>query len=201
MTELTVWAAVGLAGGLLSMADPVPYIRDVLRGRTRPHRGTWLIWSVLGVTALASQWAADGGWSLVVLTVQAVTTTSVLLLSLRRGVGGVSPGELALIGLAGVGLAGWAVSDRPVVATGCVLVADGIGVLLMLPKTWGDPWSETASTYLLAAASGVCGAVAVGEVVPGLLLYPVYFALVNGLVAAVVLGRRRMLGAAAMPAT
>jgi hypothetical protein len=197
---LTAWAAVGLLGGLLAMLDPVPYVRDILRGRTRPHRGTWLIWSVLGCTALASQWASDGGWSLVVLTVQAASTTLVLLLSLRRGVGGVSAGELALLGLAGAGLVGWAVSERPVVATGCVLVADVVGVLLMLPKTWADPWSETPSTFVLASASGVCGAVAVGGMVTGLLLYPVYFALVNAVTAAVVLGRRRWLrGAPRLP--
>lgn len=194
-SELTVWAAIGLAGGLLAMVDPVPYVRDVMRGSTRPHRGTWLIWSVLGCTALASQWASDGGWSLVVLTVQAASTTLVLLLSLRRGVGGVSPGELALLALAGAGLAGWAISDRPVVATCCVLVADVVGVLLMLPKTWADPWSETPSTFVLASASGACGTVAVGGLVTELLLYPLYFALINGFVAVVILGRRRLLGA------
>lgn len=193
-TELTVWAVVGLAGGLLAIVDPVPYVRDVLRGSTRPHRGTWLIWSALGCTALASQWASDGGWSLVVLAVQAVSTTLVLLLSVRRGVGGVSLGELALLAVAGAGLVGWAVSDRPVVATCCVLVADVVGVALMLPKTWADPWSETPSTFVLASASGLCGSVAVGGLVAELLLYPLYFAVINAFVAVVILGRRRLLG-------
>jgi len=98
-----------------------------------------------------------GGWSLVVLTVQAVSTTLVFVLSTWRGVGGVSPAELALLGVAGLGVAGWAVSSQPVVATVCVLVADAVGVVLMLPKTWRDPWSETASTFALAAGSGVLG--------------------------------------------
>lgn len=190
---LDVFAVAGLLGGLLAVVDPVPYVRDIVRGTTRPHRGTWLIWSVLGCTALASQVASGGGWSLVVLTVQAASTTLVLLLSLRRGVGGVSPGEWALLALAGAGVVGWAVSSQPLVATACVLVADAVGVLLMLPKTWRDPSSETASTFALAAGSGVLGTVAVGQVAVDLLLYPAYFAVVNAVTTAVILGRRRAL--------
>jgi hypothetical protein len=191
--DVSVWAAAGLLGGLLAMVDPVPYVRDIVRGTTRPHCGTWLIWSTLGCTALASQWAGGGGWSLVVLTVQAVSTTLVFVLSTWRGVGGVSPAELALLGVAGLGVAGWAVSSQPVVATVCVLVADAVGVVLMLPKTWRDPWSETASTFALAAGSGVLGTVAVGELAGDLLLYPAYFAVVNAVTAGVILGRRRSL--------
>ena len=56
---MTLIALAGLAAAVLSLIDPVPYIRDILRGKTRPHRGTWLIWSVLGATAFASQFA-DG---------------------------------------------------------------------------------------------------------------------------------------------
>ena len=190
---LTVFAVLGLLGGLMAMVDPVPYVRDILRGTTRPHRGTWLIWATLGCTALASQWAAGGGWSLVVLTVQAASTTLVLLLSVRHGVGGVSRFEVSLLAIAGLGVLGWAASSEPVVATVCVLVADVVGVVLMLPKTWRDPWTETPSTFALAAGSGVLGAFAVGSLAVDLLLYPVYFAVVNGFTTAVIVGRRRML--------
>ena len=44
---------LGILAGVLSVLDGVPYIRDVLRGTTRPHRGTWLIWSSLAIVALA----------------------------------------------------------------------------------------------------------------------------------------------------
>jgi len=116
----------------------------------------------------------------------------VFVLSTWRGVGGVSPAELALLGVAG-----WAVSSQPVVATVCVLVADAVGVVLMLPKTWRDPWSETASTFALAAGSGALGTIAVGAVTVDLLLYPDYFAVVNAVTAGVILGRRRSLEAGA----
>ena len=62
----------------------------------------------------------------------------------------------------------------------------------MLPKTWRDPWSETRSSYVLASASGVLSAVAVGGLDPSLIVYPVYFACANGFIAVVIsVGRRR----------
>lgn len=77
------------------------------------------------------------------------------------------------------------------VAAVCVVVADLAGVLLMLPKTWADPWSETAVTFGLAAAAGLLAAVAVGRPEPGLLLYPAYFGLINLATTVLILSRRR----------
>ncbi|HEX5259825.1 MAG TPA: hypothetical protein VFW18_00005, partial [Gaiellales bacterium] len=63
-------AIAGIAAAVLSLIDPVPYVRDILRGLTRPHRGTWLIWSALGATAFASQFADGASWSLAMVGVQ-----------------------------------------------------------------------------------------------------------------------------------
>ena len=197
---MSKWALLGLAAGGLSLIDPIPYVRDVLRGSTRPHRGTWCIWSVLGITAFASQRADGATWSLLMIGVQAASVTVVFGLSIRRGVGGLRPFELAMMGVAGVGVAGWAVSSEPLVATGCVVLADLAGVLLMLPKTWRDPLSETLSTFVLAGFSGALGAAAVGALDPALLLYPAYFGLMNAVTAAVILVRRRALAAGPSPA-
>lgn len=181
---------------MLSLLDPIPYVRDVLRRRTTPHRGTWLIWAALGITAFVSQLADGGSWSLVMVGVQAVSITAVFLLSLGLGVGGVSAWELVLIGLAGLGILGWWITAEPFVATAFVVAADLVGVALMLPKTYRDPRSETLSTYVLASASGVLSAAAVGALDASLLLYPVYFALANGAIAGLIVARRRSVAAA-----
>jgi hypothetical protein len=191
ITWVTQVALAGVAAAVLSLIDPIPYVRDILRGLTRPHRGTWLIWSALGVTAFASQLADGARWSLALVGVQTAATTLILVLSIRFGMGGLGAADLCMIGLAGLGIVGWAISSQPVLATVCVVLADLVGVLLMLPKTWRNPWSETAPTYVLASASGLCGAAAVGDLDASLLLYPFYFAVGNGAIAAVILHRRR----------
>jgi hypothetical protein len=184
---------LGLLAGLVAVADPIPYIRDTVRGRTRPHRGTWLIWSVLAIVAFLAQHADGAAWSLPMVGVQALLTTVILALALRRGEGGVSRGELLLIGIAGAGVVGWLSADEPLVATVCVVLADLIGVALMVPKTYRDPWSETFSTFAMASLSGALAVGAVGALDPSLLLYPVYYCVGNGAIALLIRWRRAAL--------
>ena len=42
--------AVGVAG-----ADTIPYVRDILAGTTRPHRGTWFAFAILAIVVTLSQ--------------------------------------------------------------------------------------------------------------------------------------------------
>lgn len=191
---MTILPVLGILAGILSVLDAAPYVRDVVRGTTRPHRGTWLIWSSLALVALASQVADGAEWSIVMVAGQALATGVIFLFSIRRGEGGLSPVDLTLITIAALGVVGWLLLSEPVVATACVVVADTLGVAMMLPKTWRDPASETLATYVLASAAGFLSTFAVGAIELSLLLYPVYFFVANGMIAAVIVLRTRVVG-------
>ena len=186
---------LGVLAGLIGIADTVPYVRDILRGTTRPHRGTWLIWSVLAVVVFffpaCRRRPLEPGHG----RVQAVLMTLIFALAIRRGLGGLTAGDLVMLGLAGGGIAGWLLADAPFVATACVVVADLIGLAMMVPKTWVDPASETLSTFVLASVSGALAAGSVGTLDAALLLYPVYFCLGNGALALLIVRRRAALDA------
>lgn len=187
----TATAAFALLGGALGAAESIPYLRDTWRRTTVPHRGSWLIWGVIEVVAVESQLADGATWSLLPLITQALGTCLVFVLSITRGSGGLSPVELALIALAGVGVLGWFVADEPVIATVCVIVADFVAALMMLPKAWRDPHSETLSTFALAGLAGVMAVGSVGELSLSLLIYPIYFAFINASLTLVISHRRR----------
>jgi hypothetical protein len=195
--ELVV--VLGLAAGLIGVLDTIPYVRDTLRGSTRPHRGTWLIWGVLAVVVSLSQYADGASWSLVMAGVQAVLTSLVFGLSIRRGEGGVSRADITMIAIAGAGVTGWIAADEPLVATACVVAADLIGAGLMVPKTYRDPHSETLITFAFASLGGALAAGAVGAIDASLLLYPVYYCVINGAIALLIWERRLTQAAAAVP--
>jgi hypothetical protein len=88
-------------------------------------------------------------------------------------------------------VSGWLLADEPLVATACVVVADLVGAALMVPKTWRDPDSETLVTFALASLAGALAAGAVASPDPSLLLYPVYFCVINGGIAVLIFQRRR----------
>jgi hypothetical protein len=186
-------AVLGILAGIVAIGDTIPYVRDILRGTTRPHRGTWLIWATLATVVVLSQRADGASWSLIMAAATAVLTGLIFVLSIRRGVGGVTTRELVMIAIAGGGVAGWLIADEPVVATACVVAADRIGAAMMVPKTYRDPHSETLITFVLASVSGALAAGAVGAFDVSLLLYPVYFCMANGALALLIYQRRLVL--------
>ena len=188
----------GLLAGTASIANTVPYIRDTLRGATRPHRGTWLIWAALAFVVCVSQHAEGASWSLVMAVTQAVLTVVVFLLAVGHGEGGMRTIELVLLAIAAAGVAGWVVTDDPFVATSCVISADFIAAAMMVPKTYRDPDSETLSSFAVASVAGALGALAVDAPDPALLLYPVYFCAVNAAIA-LLIRRRRAVAVSTQP--
>ena len=181
---------LGVLAGLAGIADTIPYVRDIVRGTTRPHRGTWLIWGTLAIVVFCSQRADGASWSLIMAGSQAVLTSLVFLLALRHGEGGMSAGDAALIAMAGGGVVGWMVADEPLVAVAGVIVADLIATVMMAPKTYRDPGSETLATFAFASLGGALGAGAVGAFDPSLLAYPIYYCLGNGAIALLIYSRR-----------
>jgi hypothetical protein len=190
-----VLALVALIGTVISLFDAAPYIRDTLRGSTRPHRGTWLIWMSLSWIVLASNRADGAVWSILPLAAQALQNCAIFFLSIRRGEGGVDPLDRVMLALAGVGVAGWFVFTDPTFATLAVILADVMGAIMMLPKAWRDPSSETTSTFVLSSLVGLCALAAVGSLAFALVIYPVYYIMVNGIIAAVLIYRRPIVSA------
>ena len=181
MTSLT--PVLGLLGAVVGVACTVPYVRDIVRGATRPHRGTWLIWGVLAVVACVSQRSDGASWSLVLTGSQAILTALVFVLAIRHGEGGLTSFELSLMSVAGAGVVGWLIAHDPVIAVVCVIVADLAAAAMMTPKAYRDPHSETLAMFALASVAGALAAGAVGEVDVSLLLYPGYYCIVNGFMA------------------
>ncbi len=180
----------GVVSGLLQALACVPYVRDILAGKTKPHRGTWAIWCTLSLIVLLSQRADGAAWSLLMAVAQLLGTLLILLLSIRRGVGGTSRIEILLLAIAASGVVGWYVAGDPTIATLCVVLSDFVAVVMMMPKTHADPYSETLSAYILSALSGLCALVAVGSLDFGLIVYPAYIVFADLAVAVVVLAQR-----------
>ena len=93
MTEIA--PILGVLAAAIGVAGTVPYVRDILRGTTRPHRGTWLIWGVLAFVVCLSQRADGASWSLVMAGTHVVANGLVFALAIRHGEGGVSAADRA----------------------------------------------------------------------------------------------------------
>jgi hypothetical protein len=184
---------LGALAALVGIAGMTPYLRDTLRGDTRPLRVTWLIWTLLAIVVWLSQRADGASWSLLFAGVHAVLNAVVFVLALGRGSGGGRWADAAIVLLAGCGITGWLLTGHALTATLCVVAADLVALAAMTPKTWRDPWSETLSTFACASLGGALAAGAVATVDVTLLAYPLYYCLANGGLAIVIAVRRHVL--------
>ena len=171
-------ALVGVSVILFIVASP-PYVLDTLKGKTKPERATWFIWSVLGLIAFVSQVKLGATWSVVYTGLDTLGSVSVFILSLRYGVGGWTLLDRMALAIAVAGVAVSLIAHQPVIAILGVILADISGTILTVCKTYLAPDSETTVTWLLVGTGALCGLIAVGKFDLGLMLYPAYLTAAN----------------------
>lgn len=182
----------GYTSALLSIIMIFPYVRDILRLKTKPERGSWIIWTVLGFIAFLSQLAKGATDSLWMTIGQTTAVLVIVLLSIKYGYGGLEKRDIrGLIG-AGIGLILWYLTREASFALLFVILIDSIGTLLTLIKSYKDPGSETLSTWIMSGTAGFFGMLAVGSFDLILLAYPFYIMIANyAIVGAILLANKR----------
>lgn len=176
--------------GVLPVIGAFPYIKDILRHKTKPHRTSFLIWAVLDSIAFATQLAKGATWSLIMPAVGTIEVLTSFVLSLKYGVGGFAKKDIAALLLSGLGLILWYFTKEPLVALLIVICVDVIGMSLTILKTYAHPHTETFSTWLLSSIAGLFAAAAVGHWTFSLLIYPLYICVANAGVCVTILLRR-----------
>jgi hypothetical protein len=183
--------AFGLISGFLMLFSTLPYTRDILRLKTKPHRGSFLIWVVLGSIAFFSQFANGATWSLLLPATDTLATFSIFILSLRYGIGGLNKRDGGGLLLAGFGLIIWYFTKQPLAALLITIGIDAVGTVLTVLKAYDEPHTETFSSWLLASLGGLFAAFAAGKLSFALLVYPLYIFVANGAVdGAILLGKK-----------
>lgn len=185
---------IGYLSGVLGLFANVPYIIDIIRGKTKPHRISWSIFLLLNIINFVSQ-AASGATNSLWLTFGFCLSQAVIvLLAVRRGVGGL--GKLDRVCLMGavMGIGLWLYLQAPIVAIVANTVVATIALIPTLVKAYKKPRTETKITWLLGAVAALLGAIAVGGNDFELLLFPIYSCVVQFLVYVLLVLREKPLG-------
>ncbi len=184
---------LGIASGVLSAYAYIPYIIDTLQRRTQPQRASWLIWSVLGSIAFASQLYEGAAASLWFAGVQITGTITVFVLSVRAGKGNfLSKADKLILLAALTGLVLWYFTETAAYALGITISISLLGGLATAAKAYKDPDSETLITWVVSLIASACALLSVGKMDLVILAYPLYlFTLYFVFVVAILAGRKR----------
>lgn len=183
---------LGLIATIIGIIGAIPYIRDTYRKKTKPHRFAWLIFLILSIIALASQFSLGARASLIFYCWFVINNLLLFGLSLRRdaGYGDINPLNIFCLILATIAIILWKSTDSALLALLCVLIADGIGAILILVKAYTHPRTETMAMWALGSIATFLNVLAVGSTKIELLAAPTQVFLFNiGIVIAILAGR------------
>ncbi len=183
----------GYLSGIAILLSFVPYIKDIFRGKTKPEKISWLIWSILGLIAFFSQFAKGASYSLVMIGAQAIGDLFIFILAIKYGLGGFLKRDIiALVGV-GVGLFLWYITKEAAIALFVVIFIDAMGAFLTVIKSYENPATETVSSWVLTGIGGLLACISVGSFNFILLAFPLYILLASvAILIAIRLGFQRV---------
>jgi hypothetical protein len=146
------WVFLGSAIGALGSAV---YLRDTLRGTTKPNRVTWLLWAVAPLLAASVQ--LDEGVGLRALPTFVVGFTPLLVFAASfhnpASVWKIRRIDYACGAMSVVGTLVWLVTRNGVLAISAAIAADFLAGVPTVMKSWTHPETETVYSYLGAVIS------------------------------------------------
>lgn len=148
------WVYLGSAIGALGTAV---YLRDTLRGTTKPNRVTWLLWAVAPLLAAAVE--VDQGVGLRALPTFMVGFMPLLVFAGSfhnpESVWKIRPFDYACGAVSVIATVIWLATRNGVLAISAAIVADFLAGVPTLMKSWTHPETETVYTYVGAVVSMV----------------------------------------------
>jgi hypothetical protein len=146
------WVYVGAAIAALGTSV---YLRDTLRGTTKPNRVTWLLWAVAPLLAAAVEFDEGVGLRALPTFVIGFMPLLVFIGSFHNpaSVWKVRRFDYACGVMSVVGTVVWLVTRNGVLAISAAIAADFLAGVPTLTKSWTYPETETVYTYVGAVVS------------------------------------------------
>lgn len=170
-------------GAAVQLVGIFSYIKETLRGSTKPNKVTWLMWSVAPIIATFA--AISGGVGLAVLPVF-MAGFGPLLVFIASFVNKNSYWKLEtfdyLCGFCSVlALVFWGITKEPVIAIIFAIASDGFAAIPTLVKAWKYPETESAGPYTTGLFSALTSFSAIKTWNFSSLAFPVYLVVISAL--------------------
>jgi hypothetical protein len=176
---------------LLAIASFAPYIADTLRGRTKPHLYTYLIWTAVTVLVFAGQLEGGAGVGAWATGVVALLLLIVLLLCFKFGTSDVTRFDFALLILGLVAIIPWWFTKDPALS---VMLATSINVFAFIPtlrKLWHDAASENLLSWVMNMLRHACGVGALATYTVATYFYPLVHLFMSALTVTIIITRSK----------
>lgn len=133
--------------GIVFVVGFFPYIRAILRGKTKPAKASWIIWGTLDAITLAAMLVKGAINGQIVAAV--ICAWVVVILALRYGIPGWTRLDKFCLGGAVLGIFLWVVFGDAIFGIIVGLVTLFIGSFPTFASAWKDPSREDRKAWTI----------------------------------------------------
>ncbi len=139
---------IGIIAVILTFVAYIPYYRDILKGKTRPHIYSWSLWGLLTILLVALQIKGGAGPATWVTAAAGLLCIGVVFLSLKNGKKDITTSDTIVAILALLAIVFWLIVHQPVISFLPFLrihfITDGLNIpseVVIGKKEHMSPWS------------------------------------------------------------
>ena len=140
----------GIVTIILSLVGYIPYLRDVIKGKTKPHTFSWLIWLIITLIVGIAQLSAGAGWGALHNITTGLACVVILYYALKNKDKDITVSDKIMFGLSLLSIPLWVFTKDPLWSIILLTFIDIFAFGPTIRKTWSKPFSETLSSYSIA---------------------------------------------------
>lgn len=194
-----------IVGAVINMLGIASYVVDTIKGRVRPNRVTWFLWTLAPLVAFSAEVQHGVGLTALLTFTVGFGPLCVLVASfVARG----APWKLtkldACCGILSIaGLALWQLTGSGSLAILCSILADGLAAVPTVAKSFKEPESESWPAFLTFGISALITLLALRTWDFAHVAFPLYIFILYVLLVVLVAGKLgpRLRFGARMPVT
>lgn len=184
---------IGALAVVLGIVSQGLYIFSILRGQTKPHLFTWLVWTILGGIGYAAQVHDNAGPGAWVMGMTSIVCAITALLSLKYGEKTFTRGDKISLVASLSALVPWILTNDPLGSVILISLIDVVAFYPTIRKSWMKPGEENLTAYNLATLKIFISLFALTNVTFTTALYPAVIVVVNTAFVLMCLARRKAL--------
>jgi hypothetical protein len=185
--------ALAIISGVLVMLSALPYLADIVKGKTKPNIVSWATWTLLTTIATVAAFASHAPRAAFLTLGATLATLSVVILGLKYGTAKITKFDIVCQAGALAGLILWLVFNSPALALGFALGIDLLGGLPTLYHSWRTPKEETWQTFFVGMIASALTILSLSTYHFADLAFPVYFVLFDAVTVTIIFYRRELM--------
>lgn len=180
----TILAAISI---ILLLVGDLPYLINTIKGKTKPHLFSWLVWAILNVVNFLILMDNGGGAGTIVATIRTISTLTIFTLSLKNGFKDIKRTDVIFLFLSLITFIIWYNLTDPIYAAVLSSLTNVLSAIPTITKTWREPKSETLSLYAAGVIRQMTFIFSIASITAVTVVEPVASLLLNSLIAGIIL--------------